>query len=100
MNGTANFMAIMAARIAETQHAKRRNAPPLRPAPTPAPPPPTPPAVEADAFTLEEIAARMKVSKRTVRGWNLRTFKIGRVVRVRRQDFDIFLSQHTAAEGE
>ena len=57
------------------------------------------PRVMAEAFTLDQIAKRYKVSKDTVKRWTLRgdlpTFQHGSVIRVRRTDLDRFDRKHT-----
>jgi putative molybdopterin biosynthesis protein len=55
--------------------------------------------MEEDEFlTVEEIAKRMKVKEFTVRAWiqkgELPAYKVGRTLRVKKEDFDEFLKKH------
>jgi excisionase family DNA binding protein len=57
------------------------------------------PRVMVEAFTLDQIAKQLHVSKDTVKRWTLRgdlpTFQCGNVIRVRRTDLDKFIHKRT-----
>jgi putative molybdopterin biosynthesis protein len=53
---------------------------------------------EDEFLTVEEIAKRLKVKTFTVRDWirkgDLPAYKVGRTLRVRKEDFEEFLKKH------
>lgn len=55
------------------------------------------PRVASEAFSLEQIASQLNVSKDTVTRWTQRgdlpSFKLGSLIRVRRTDLDKFIKQ-------
>jgi excisionase family DNA binding protein len=56
------------------------------------------PRVIPEAFSLEQVAQQLNVSKDTVKRWvdrgEVPTFRKGAVIRVRRTDLEKFLSRH------
>lgn len=58
--------------------------------------------MEEEFLTVEEIAKRMKVKNFTVRDWirkrQLPAYKVGRTLRVKREDYEEFLKKHRTAE--
>jgi excisionase family DNA binding protein len=53
-------------------------------------------------LTIPEVAEEMRVSHRTVFRWMseglLQVVRIGKVTRIRREDFDAFLEEHLTTE--
>jgi excisionase family DNA binding protein len=86
----SNFMDVLAARMANLH--KGRKPTPTRVRPAPAAPAPSDPS---SSLTLAEAAALARVSKPTLRSWNIPSYKVGRIVRIRRADFDRFIEQHS-----
>jgi len=54
--------------------------------------------LEDEFLTVEEIAKQMKVKPFTVRDWirkgELQAVKVGRTLRIRKEDFEEFLKKH------
>jgi excisionase family DNA binding protein len=54
--------------------------------------------LEDEFLTVEEIAKQMKVKPFTVRDWirkgELQAVKVGRTLRIRKEDFTEFLKKH------
>jgi putative molybdopterin biosynthesis protein len=54
--------------------------------------------MEEEFLTVEEIAKRMKVKEFTIRDWirkgDLPAYKVGRTLRVKKEDFEEFLKKH------
>jgi excisionase family DNA binding protein len=55
---------------------------------------------EKEFLTTEEVADRLSVSIRSVKTWlkngDLPSFRKGRLVRIRQEDFDQFVKDHTS----
>lgn len=55
-------------------------------------------------LTAKEIAETMGVSRWTVARWlesgELKAIRVGAVLRIRRQDFERFLAEHSTGNGE
>jgi excisionase family DNA binding protein len=63
-----------------------------------APAPPPPPA-EPLVLTLAQAATLVGVHPRTLAKWPLPFVRVGRIVRVRRSDLEVFLDQHAGGPG-
>jgi excisionase family DNA binding protein len=70
--------------------------------PTPAPPPPPPaPAPNKIGLTLDEAGELVGVCGKTLRKWKgLKTFRVGRVVRVRPEDLDAYIAEHARPQDD
>jgi putative molybdopterin biosynthesis protein len=58
--------------------------------------------MEDEFLTVEEIAKRLKVKEFTVRDWirkrELPAYKVGRTLRIKKEDFEEFLKKHRTTD--
>jgi hypothetical protein len=62
--------------------------------------PASPPPAESSILNLREAAKIVGIHHRTLRKWPLPWIVVGRIVRVRRSDFESFLQQHAGGVAE